>query len=1295
MTVSEDTGATGRVVTFYSYKGGTGRTMALANVGWLLASNGYRVLAIDWDLESPGLHRYFHPFLKDKDLRSSEGILDLVRKYADATLRPTSTSQELQDMAQIQEYAASLAWEFPRGGQLDFVPAGRQDIGYVEAASTFDWDSFYTRLHGSRLIDVLRADMTAHYDFVLIDSRTGTSDTAGICTLQLPHTVVNCFTLNTQSIDGAVAIANSVQQRAPHDITVLPLPTRIEDGEKAKLERGRTYSRKRFEPFLGFLGDGDPSAYWNSVEVPYIPFYAYEEILAVFGDTPEQNGRLLSRYVRLASRIAGHDCAAPVIAEADRTRVLRAFEQSAPRDRRTVLVAYAPLDRIWAEWLRDRLGGPAHHVVLHNIAEPVSGLDDVDRLIVMFSRDLVGRDEGLRLLRAVRDRLAAGDHAFAVALRVDSTSVEQRIPPHALIDVMGVHEERAMETLFAALALDPQNLPQPDARAAVIHYPAVTPAHWNLRLTRNPRFSGRGALLDAIRERLQSSGSDGGRLALTGLPGVGKTQTALEYVYRFAAAYEVVWWISAAQPARARVALADLATELQVPGGDVDEQVLAALEALRRGVPERRWLVVFDNADVPADLADLLPTGPGHVLVTSRNPQWSSRMAAFDVTVFQRAESRELIGRRVPGIAEADADRLAVRLGDLPLALEQAGGWLASTGMTVTDYLALLDSSAAQAMDESAPADYSETIASTVRVAYDELARRSPAAARLLELFAFLAPEAIPYRLISNKQLTALLAPIDVRMYDPTRHGSLNREIGRLGLARVDSGAGAGGVVVHRLTQDIVRSRLTDPEQAERRAEIQGVLAEADRGNPDNSENWPVYEALRPHLEPAGALASDLPEIRQLLIDMVRYLWRRGDYTGCRELATGILTEWLDRFGDDDTWVLRLRHPLALALRDQGHESEAYEMNRDTLERLRRTLGDNDVYTLVTAGSYAADLRARGEYFEALELDEQTTKGLKELLGDDDPLSINAVGNLAVSVRLTGEFARAAKLDREALERRRRVQKELAKLSQESYGTDLREVGDLVPSRNQLEEAHEAFLADYGPAHLRSLEAAFAYAVTLRRLGQTARAAKLIDDAARRAAGLLGVRHRVTLNCRLEQATVRWAEGRHEAARDAAEEIYRDYRDLRGYGHPYTLVAGNDLAIFRRWAGDVEGALRLSGKTVDRFEAVLGPRHPYTLAAMVTLANAQYAGGARAAARERDDTVYGRLRKTFRDDHPTVLSAAVNHAISHRAEQPEPAEKLHADALSSLQATLGDSHPLVSAAREWRRIDVDTAPFAI
>ncbi|MEU4243731.1 FxSxx-COOH system tetratricopeptide repeat protein [Actinoplanes sp. NPDC026619] len=1301
MSVSADSGPAGRIITFYSYKGGTGRTMALANVAWLLATNGYKVLTIDWDLESPGLHRYFHPFLRDKNLRNSEGILDLVRKHSESTLRaadPGPTS------VQIHEYAASLEWDFPRGGLLDFVPAGRQDLGYTEAASTFDWDTFWRKRQGRQLLDALRVDMARHYDFVLIDSRTGTSDTGGICTVHLPDTVVNCFTLNTQSVNGAVAITASIRKQAP-EITVLPLPTRIEDGEKAKLERGRVFSRSSFEPYLGFLGGRPADEYWNSLEVPYIPYYAYEEILAVFGDIPRQNGPLLAPYMNLASRIAGASCPAVVIPEVDRSRVLRAFEQSAPQQKRTIVVAYAPLDRIWAEWLRDRLRGTAHRVILQSVRESVPDVDALDHLLVIYSRDLVAREGGLRLLRTARDRIVQGEENLVAVLRVDATALESRVPARVLVDVMGASEDRVLESVSAALALDAAGLPSARQEPGEVRYPADLPPHFQVSLTRNPRFSGRGGVIENIRERLLGSEASGARLALIGLPGVGKTQTALEYVYRFAASYDGIWWISAGQPGRVRIALAEIATKLSLPGGTVEEQIAAALEAFRRAVPVRRWLVVFDNVDAPADLEGLLPSGPGHVLVTSRNPQWANELDAVDVGVFKRAESVELLGRRVENLGPADADQLAGRLGDLPLALEQAGGWLSSTAMAVPDYLELLNRSTAEAMGESAPAAYNQTVASTVGVAYDRLAQTSPAATRLIELLAFMAPEVIPYRMISNKQLTVLLAPIDQRMYDPARHGSLIQDIGRLGLARVDAGTNEGkpapgrrGVVVHRLTQDIVRSRLSPADQDERRREIQSVLAEADRGNPDNLENRAAYEAIRPHLEPSGALTSDRPETRQLVIDMTRYLFMRGDFKGCRDLVEATLDEWLPRFGPDDVWVLRLKRTLALVLREQGHEAEAYDMNADSLERLRRTQGDEDPYTLSTATIFGADLRARGEYEKAVSLDEQTLKGYRQVYGDDHPETLNAASNLAVSLRFVGDFEQAAERDRDTLQRRREVlgsRHFFTLSSQENLGTDLIELGELVPARNLLEEAYEATRTDYGEDHPRTLRIANTYSVALRRLDEVMKAAQVIDDAVLRAVAVLGRQHRSTLTNRLEQADVRWAEKRINEAREVGEDVYADFRKFRGEHHPDTITAGNDLAIFRRLSGDVPSALTLAEQTFELLDNLFRPGHPYTLAAMITLANAQFADGSHHLTQETDTGVLQRARRTFKDSHPTVLVTMVNWAVSHRGIDPDTATRRRDEALRMLEETLGQHHHCTAAARDWQRIDQDIAPFQV
>ena len=209
--------AGGRIITFYSYKGGTGRSMALANVAWILASNGHRVLVIDWDLEAPGLHRYFHPFLEDKELTDSPGLIDYVVEFSEAArharrANDPGDTEWYERYTSLLRYTYSLDWDFGES-TIDFVPAGQQGRGYALRVNGFNWQEFYEKLGGGVLFEALKKRLREEYDYVLIDSRTGISDTSGICTVQMPDDLVVCFTLNEQSIKGAAAVAESADQQ--------------------------------------------------------------------------------------------------------------------------------------------------------------------------------------------------------------------------------------------------------------------------------------------------------------------------------------------------------------------------------------------------------------------------------------------------------------------------------------------------------------------------------------------------------------------------------------------------------------------------------------------------------------------------------------------------------------------------------------------------------------------------------------------------------------------------------------------------------------------------------------------------------------------------------------------------------------------------------------------------------------------------------------------------------------------------------------------------------------------------
>jgi len=359
----------GRIVTFYSYKGGTGRSMALANMAWILASNGKRVLMVDWDLEAPGLHRYFHPFLAGHDLSASKGVIDFVVDFASETMTPAEPGvQPAADWyvphANILRYAFSLDWKFPGSGTLDLVPAGQQDSSYALKVNAFNWQNFYERLGGGAFLEAARQRMRQEYDYVLIDSRTGVSDTSGICTVQMPDVLVTCFTLNDQSIEGAAAVSQSVQQQRGAEpdqpgIKIFPVPTRVERAEKERLELALEVSKDRFENLLGHFDESARESYWGDVEIFYEPFYAYEEVLATFRDRPNQTSSLLASIERLTRYVTdGEVVQLEPPSEDERERVLLQYTRKRParlRRKATEYLFYLSYARGNSDRLLDKL----------------------------------------------------------------------------------------------------------------------------------------------------------------------------------------------------------------------------------------------------------------------------------------------------------------------------------------------------------------------------------------------------------------------------------------------------------------------------------------------------------------------------------------------------------------------------------------------------------------------------------------------------------------------------------------------------------------------------------------------------------------------------------------------------------------------------------------------------------------------------------------------------------------------------------------------------------------------------
>lgn len=700
---------------------------------------------------------------------------------------------------------------------------------------------------------------------------------------------------------------------------------------------------------------------------------------------------------------------------------------------------------------------------------------------------------------------------------------------------------------------------QGDVVAGVPRMPAMESISASAELSRFPRgsdlFIGRSDELDRLDAAVRGSGR-AVVVAVHGLGGVGKSTLSARFIHLHADRYTMVWWITADSASTIDSGLADLATALAPQTANLPSEQRTEL-AVRWLATHTGWLLVLDNLTTPADAEQLLErVRTGTIVITSRQASGWRDVKAIHLDVLSPSEAVELLGRVVriewPDADLFDADRLCEELGWLPLAVEQAGAYLAQSRVIPTAYLDLLRRYPARMFTTTAEGgDAQRTMARVWRVTLDRLAD-TPSAGRLLRRLAWHAPEGIPRGLI----ITTAGEP------EP----EVLEALGRLAAYNMIT-LGTHTIAVHRLVQAVTRT--PDPTDHHRQpadinhardttaAVLSHVLSTVD---PDQPGDWFIIRMTLLH---AAVLLnhtpahSDTETLCDLATHLGRYLRGQSGFNAAIALLTRASHSLERLHGPDHPDTLTSRSNLARAYHSAGDLQRAIALSEATLADRQRVLGPNHRSTLMSRNNLAGVYLSAGALERAIPLLEASLCDAERTLGPDHPGTLNARNNLA------GAYLSAIDLER---------------------ATSLFEVA----------------LADYervlGPDNLLTLAARSSLARAYGSAKRWERAIPLYEAALVDCERIWGPGHLHTLTARHALANAYLSTGYMERAIPLYETSSADAERLLGPDDLNTLTARTNLASAYRSAGDLEKAIPLYEATLAQAKQVLGPDHALTRA---------------------------------------------------------------------------------------------------
>jgi len=688
---------------------------------------------------------------------------------------------------------------------------------------------------------------------------------------------------------------------------------------------------------------------------------------------------------------------------------------------------------------------------------------------------------------------------------------------------------------------------------------------------RNPFFTGREDVLT----NLQAALATGTPAALTqpqaisGLGGIGKTQTAVEYAYRHQDEYQAVFWVSAVDDTTLREGFVEIARLLGLPQAREADQSLA-VQAVKVWLErEGGWLLLLDNADEPKAIKPFLPSQKkGHVLLTTRASATGTLAQKVEIGKLSEDDGALLLLRRakiVGGNAPLDAadaeDKeaalaLSRAVDGLPLALDQAGAFIEETPSSPARYLGLYGTEAAELLAEYGDSEDRDhaSVRVTFSLAFAKVAAASPAADGLIRFCAFLAPNAIPEEIFTggDAALNAGAGPFGASglawekiIGAACRYSLLSRD------------ADARTLSIHRLVQMVIQHEM---DEGTRRAYVERVVrAVAGVFPPPEVANWPLCERLLPHVHKCAAYITnytlEFAQAARLLGAAGFYLHEHSQYAEVEPLyqqALSICEEALGPWHPDTGNSL---NSLAGLYQSQGRYAEALPLYRRALLICERVLGPDHPNTATILNNLALLYDSQGRYEEALPLLQRALSIREKVLGPEHPDTAASLDNLASLYRRQDRYEEALPLNQRALS-----------IWEQALGPDN---PDVAVSLNNLASLYQS-------------------------QGRYAEALPLLQRALTICQTMLGPDDTKTATSLNNLAIFYKSQGNYEAALPLYQRALAITEKAWGPEHLTTATCLNNLAYFYMSQGNYGAAEPLLKRALAIVEKALGPEHPTT-----------------------------------------------------------------------------------------------------